>query len=66
GVFFFGRTAAYATPTVAAGLTATFPVTITASAGAHGIQYLAAATTTLQTPDPNYFNNITATSWLLP
>lgn len=66
GVFFFGRTAAYATPTVAAGLTATFPVTITTSPGAHGIQYLAAATTTLQTPDPNYFNNITATSFLLP
>jgi len=60
-VFFAGRTAAYTTPTIAAGHTITYPVSITANPGTHGIHYLAAATATLQTPDPNYLNNITAT-----
>ncbi|MDQ2721714.1 MAG: protease pro-enzyme activation domain-containing protein [Actinomycetota bacterium] len=66
GVFFFGRTAVYTIPAVAPGLTVTLPVSFTANPGAHGIQYLAAATGTVQTPDPNYFNNVTATSILLP
>jgi len=65
-MFFAGRTAAYTTPTIAAGHTITYPVSITANPGTHGIHYLAAATGTLQTPDPNYLNNITATPVLLP
>jgi len=66
GVFFFGHTAVYAIPSVGAGLTISLPVSFTANPGAHGIQYLAAATGTVQTPDPNYFNNVSATSILLP
>jgi len=66
GVFFFGRTAGYIAPTIAAGHTITYPVGVTAHPGAHGVHYLAAATGTLQTPDPNYLDNITATPVLLP
>jgi len=65
-VFFFGRTAGYIAPTIAAGHTITYSVSVTAHPGAHGVHYLAAATGTLQTPDPNYLDNITATPVLLP
>lgn len=64
--FSHGQTVIFYVPRLAAGQSITYTVTVTPHKNAHDTQHLEAATASIQTPDPNYSNNATATTVILP